>query len=39
VQVHIINEAIKVCTRNGPDWTDRFKKIATDAWWAKSREL
>lgn len=32
VQVHIANEAIKIFTRRGHDWTDRFKKIATDAW-------
>jgi len=37
VQVHIINEAIKVYTRNGHDWTDRFKKIATDAWHLKTK--
>jgi len=37
VQVHIINEAIKVFTRNGHDWTDRFRKIATDAWRLKTK--
>lgn len=36
-QVHIINESIKVYTRNGHDWTDRFKKIATDAWHLKTK--
>jgi bifunctional non-homologous end joining protein LigD len=32
VQVHIANEAIKVFTRNGHDWTKQFSKIAHDAW-------
>lgn len=32
VQVHIANDAVKVLTRRGNDWTNRFKKIATDAW-------
>ncbi|MBR1238367.1 non-homologous end-joining DNA ligase [Bradyrhizobium sp. AUGA SZCCT0182] len=32
VQVHLVNEAIKVFTRRGNDWTNRFKKIADDAW-------
>jgi bifunctional non-homologous end joining protein LigD len=32
VQVHIVNEAVKVFTRRGHDWTNRFKKIAADAW-------
>lgn len=32
VQVHLANEAIKVFTRRGHDWTERFKKIADDAW-------
>jgi bifunctional non-homologous end joining protein LigD len=31
VQLHIANEATKVFTRNGHDWTNRFKKIANDA--------
>jgi bifunctional non-homologous end joining protein LigD len=35
VQLHIANETIKVLTRRGHDWTDRFKKIATDAWHLK----
>jgi bifunctional non-homologous end joining protein LigD len=35
VQLHIANEGIKVLTRRGHDWTDRFKKIATDAWHLK----
>jgi bifunctional non-homologous end joining protein LigD len=32
VQVHVANEAVKIFTRRGHDWTHRFKKIATDAW-------
>jgi ATP-dependent DNA ligase len=32
VQVHLVNEAVKVFTRRGNDWTKRFKKIADDAW-------
>src|SRR6478736_1937426 len=32
VQVHLANEAIKVFTRRGNDWTKRFRKIADDAW-------
>lgn len=32
VQVHIVHEAVKIFTRRGHDWTDRFKKIAKDAW-------
>ena len=32
VQVHIANDAVRVFTRNGHDWTNRFKKIAADAW-------
>jgi bifunctional non-homologous end joining protein LigD len=32
VQVHLINEAVKVFTRRGYDWTNRFRKIADDAW-------
>lgn len=32
VQVHLINEAIKVFTRRGHDWTNRFRKVADDAW-------
>jgi bifunctional non-homologous end joining protein LigD len=31
VQLHIANEGVKVFTRNGHDWTKRFKKIADDA--------
>ncbi len=36
VQVHLANEAAKVFTRRGHDWTDRFKKIADDAWHIKA---
>jgi bifunctional non-homologous end joining protein LigD len=32
VQVHLANEAVKVFTRRGHDWTTRFRKIADDAW-------
>jgi len=31
VQLHIANDAIKVLTRRGNDWTRRFKKVAGDA--------
>ena len=32
VQVHLIDATVKVFTRRGNDWTNRFKKIAADAW-------
>lgn len=32
VQVHLVNEAIKIYTRCGHDWTKRFRKVADDAW-------
>ena len=32
VQVHLVNEAIKIYTRRGHDWTKRFRKVADDAW-------
>lgn len=32
VQVHLVNDAVKVFTRRGNDWTKRFRKIAGDAW-------
>ena len=32
VQLHIADEAIKIFTRRGHDWTRRFKKIAADAY-------
>jgi bifunctional non-homologous end joining protein LigD len=35
VQVHLVNEAIKIFTRRGHDWTHRFKKVADDAWHIK----
>src|SRR3954465_6354445 len=31
VQVHLKDAAIKVFTRRGHDWTNRFRKIAGDA--------
>jgi bifunctional non-homologous end joining protein LigD len=31
VQLHITNEGVRVFTRNGHDWTNRFKKIANEA--------
>ena len=31
VQLHIANEGVQVFTRNGHDWTKRFKKVADDA--------
>jgi ATP-dependent DNA ligase len=36
VQVHLANEAVKIFTRRGHDWTHRFKKIAHDAWHIKA---
>jgi bifunctional non-homologous end joining protein LigD len=32
VQVHLVNEAVKIFTRRGNDWTKRFKKVADEAW-------
>jgi bifunctional non-homologous end joining protein LigD len=32
VQVHLVNNGVKIFTRHGNDWTKRFKKIADDAW-------
>jgi bifunctional non-homologous end joining protein LigD len=32
VQVHLANNVVKVFTRRGYDWTNRFKKIASDTW-------
>ena len=32
VQIHLANEAVKIFTRRGHDWTNRFKKIADEAW-------
>jgi bifunctional non-homologous end joining protein LigD len=31
VQLHIANEGVRMFTRNGHDWTTRFKKIANEA--------
>jgi bifunctional non-homologous end joining protein LigD len=36
VQVHLANEAVKIFTRCGNDWTKRFKKVAHDAWRIKA---
>ncbi|MGY4498333.1 bifunctional non-homologous end joining protein LigD [Bradyrhizobium sp. GM24.11] len=36
VQVHLANEAAKIFTRRGHDWTHRFKKVAHDAWRIKA---
>ena len=32
VQVHLRDAVVKVFTRRGNDWTNRFRKIAADAW-------
>jgi len=32
VQMHVVNEAVRIFTRRGNDWTNRFKKIVADAW-------
>ena len=32
VQVHLINEGVKIFARRGHDWTKRFRKIADEAW-------
>jgi bifunctional non-homologous end joining protein LigD len=37
VQLHIANETVKVFTRRGNDWTNRFKKIANDAFLINAR--
>jgi bifunctional non-homologous end joining protein LigD len=31
VQIHIANEAVRIFTRNGHDWTTRFKEVGDDA--------
>lgn len=36
VQVHLANEAVRVFTRRGHDWTNRFKKVADNAWHVKA---
>src|SRR3977135_3940599 len=32
IQVHLRDAAVKILTRRGNDWTNRFRKIAGDAW-------
>jgi len=32
LQVHLVNDAVRIFTRRGNDWTNRFKKTAVDAW-------
>ena len=32
VQLHLANEGVRSFTRNGHDWTKRFKKVADDGW-------
>ena len=32
VQVHLQHAEVRVYTRRGNDWTNRFKKVAADAW-------
>src|SRR6266849_1373811 len=32
VQVHLRDAVVKVFTRRGNDWTNRFRKIASDTW-------
>jgi bifunctional non-homologous end joining protein LigD len=36
VQIHLANEAVRIFTRRGHDWTHRFKKVAHDAWHIKA---
>ena len=36
VQVHLANEAVRIFTRRGHDWTNRFKKVSHDAWHIKA---
>jgi bifunctional non-homologous end joining protein LigD len=36
VQVHLANEAVKMFTRRGHNWTKRFQKVAHDAWHIKA---
>jgi bifunctional non-homologous end joining protein LigD len=36
VQLHIANETAKIFTRRGNDWTNRFRKIAADAFLVKA---
>jgi bifunctional non-homologous end joining protein LigD len=32
VQLHLANEAVKIYTRRGHDWTRRFKKVGDEGW-------
>jgi bifunctional non-homologous end joining protein LigD len=36
VQLHLANEAVRIFTRRGHDWTNRFKKVSHDAWHIKA---
>jgi bifunctional non-homologous end joining protein LigD len=36
VQIHLANEAVRIFTRRGHDWTHRFKKASHDAWHIKA---
>jgi bifunctional non-homologous end joining protein LigD len=36
VQLHLANAAVTIYTRRGHDWTQRFKKVANDAWHIKA---
>jgi bifunctional non-homologous end joining protein LigD len=36
VQVHLANEAVRIFTRRGHDWTHRFKKVSHEAWQIKA---
>ncbi|WP_036008601.1 non-homologous end-joining DNA ligase [Bradyrhizobium yuanmingense] len=37
VQTHIHNDAVRIFTRRGHDWTHRFKKAAYDVWRIKAK--
>jgi bifunctional non-homologous end joining protein LigD len=37
VQLHLVNESIKVFTRRGHDWTARFRKVANEAYLISAR--
>ena len=32
MQLLLANEAVRIFTRRGHDWTKRFKKVADEAW-------
>jgi bifunctional non-homologous end joining protein LigD len=36
VQAHLRDAAVKIFTRRGNDWTNRFRKISADAWHIKA---